>query len=308
MRLGFGLPQVGPAVGPDVLVTAAQRAEALGFDDVWVFDRVLWPIAPRAPYPASADGRLPDVCKTVLDPLETLAFVAAHTRHIGLGTSVLNLPYYNPVLLARQLSTIDVLSRGRLRVGFGTGWSPDEFEAVGATMKGVGKRTDEALRVLKTIWTTDPVCFAGDHYRVPESFIGPKPVQKPHPPIYWAAYTPAALRRVARDANGWLPAGIPIDGMRQMFDLIKRMAQEAGRDPTALELVVRANVYLSETPLGSARAIFTGTSEELRADINATRQLGAAALIFDLQFSPSIDSIEALTQWMERLRTLAEGS
>jgi len=105
MRLGFGLPQVGPITGPEALIKAAQRAEQLRYDDVWVFDRVLWPIAPRAPYPASADGKLPEVFKTVLDPMETLTFVAAHTSRIGLGTSVLNLPYYNPVLLARQLST-----------------------------------------------------------------------------------------------------------------------------------------------------------------------------------------------------------
>ncbi|MFI5398405.1 MAG: LLM class F420-dependent oxidoreductase [Candidatus Binatia bacterium] len=306
MRVGFGLPQVGRVARPDALVTVAQRAEALGFDDVWVFDRVLWPIAPRAPYPASPDGKLPAACKTVLDPVETLAFVAACTRRVGLGTSVLNLPYYNPVLLARQLTTIDVLSNGRLRVGFGTGWSPDEFEAVGASMIAVGKRTDEALRVLKTIWTTDPVKFAGDYYHVPESVIYPKPVQKPHPPIYWAAYTPAALRRVARQADGWLPAGIPVAGMKQMLAAIRQMAQEAGRDPSRIELVVRANVYLSETALGNNRAIFTGALEQIRADITATRELGAAALIFDAQFSPAAGSLDGLVRAMERLWGLAQ--
>ena len=123
MRIGFALPQVGSAVGPETLVTAAQRAEDLGFDSLWVLDRILWPTNPRAPYPIG-DGSLPVKYKSVLDPLETLTFVAAHTRRIALGTSVLNLPWYNPVLLARQLTTLDVLSAGRLQIGFGIGWSP----------------------------------------------------------------------------------------------------------------------------------------------------------------------------------------
>src|SRR5574342_403539 len=130
MRYGFSLPQVGLAVGPETLVTAAKRAEDLGFDSLWVLDRILWPVSLRAPYPIG-DGSLPVQYKNVLDPLETLTFAAAHTRRVALGTSVLNLPWYNPVLLARQLTTLDVLSTGRLRIGFGMGWSPDEYEAVG---------------------------------------------------------------------------------------------------------------------------------------------------------------------------------
>jgi len=198
MRLGFALPQIGPVAGPDALVTVAQRAEALGYDSLWVLDRLLYPVNPRTPYPATRDGVLPDLYKQVLDPLETLTFVAAHTRRVALGTSVLNLPWYPPVLLARRLTTLDVLSGGRLRVGLGMGWSLDEYEAAGASWQERGKRADEIIRALKTIWTTDPVEFHGKYYRIPKSFIGPKPVQKPHPPIYMAAYTPSAMKRVAK--------------------------------------------------------------------------------------------------------------
>ncbi len=123
MRLGFALPQVGPLAGPEALTRVAKGAEDLGFDSLWVLDRVLWPVEPQLPYPVG-DGTLPEVYKNVLDPLETLTFVAAHTTKIGLGTSVLNIPFYNPTLLARRLSTLDVLSGGRLQVGFGNGWSP----------------------------------------------------------------------------------------------------------------------------------------------------------------------------------------
>ncbi len=306
MRLGFALPQVGPAAGPDALVTVARRAEELGFADLWVLDRLLWPLAPRAPYPAMPDGRLPEAYKTLLDPFETLSFVAAHTRRIGLGTSVLNLPYYNPVLLARQLTSIDVLSQGRLRVGFGTGWSPDEYEAVGVPMSERGKRAYEAVRVLQAIWTTDPVAFEGKYCRLAKSIIGLKPVQKPHPPIYFAAYTPAAMRRVARLADGWMPAGIPVTGMRQMFAAIQQLAAEAGRNPKALAMIVRANVMFADTPLGPERGVYTGTPEQIRADIAATRDLGATELFFDAQFSPGVDTAKAFVAKLEQLWALAQ--
>src|ERR671919_59282 len=143
MRVGFALPQVGLVVGPEALLSVAKRAEDLGFDSLWVLDRLLWPINPREPY---AGGPLPVKYKSVLDPLETLTFAAAHTRRVALGTSVLNLPWYNPVLLARRLTTLDVLSAGRLRVGFGIGWSPDEYEAAGVAWEERGKRADELIQ------------------------------------------------------------------------------------------------------------------------------------------------------------------
>src|ERR1044071_9529447 len=122
MRFGFALRQIGSLVGPEALVTVAKRAEDLGFDSLWVLDRILWPVHPRAPYPIG-DGSLPDQYKNVLDPVETLTFAAAQTSRIALATGVLNLPWYNPVLLSRRLTTLDILSHGRLRVGFGIGSS-----------------------------------------------------------------------------------------------------------------------------------------------------------------------------------------
>jgi len=305
MRLGFALPQLGPAAGPDALIAVAQRAEALGYDDLWVLDRLLWPIVPRAPYPAMPDGHLPECYKRVLDPFGTLTFVAAHTSRIGLGTSVLNAPYYNSALLARQLTSIDVLSKGRLRIGFGTGWSPDEYEAVGVPIEERGKRAYEVVRALKAIWTTDPVSVDGKYSRIANSIIALKPVQKPHPPIYFAAYTPSAMRRVARIANGWMPAGIPVEGMRQMFASIQQMAEQAGRDPGALAMIVRANVMFADKPLGAERGVFAGTPQQIQADVAATRQLGATGLLFDVQFSAGIETVNACVEKLEQLWTLA---
>lgn len=304
MRIGFNLPQIGPAASPTAIVQAAQKAEALGYDSVWVTERVLYPVSPQTPYPATPDGSLPEPYKIVFDPVEVLTFAAAQTRRIHLGTSVLDLPYYNPVMLARRLTTLDVLSGGRLRVGLGLGWSKDEFEAVGASFNERGRRADEFLRVLKAIWTTDPVEFHGDYYHVPRAFIGPKPVQNPHPPIYLAAYAPAALKRAATLANGWNPAGLSVEQMASMFSEMREMAKAAGRDSKALELLVRANLHITSQPIAGDRWIFAGSFDQIKMDIEKVRALGADELFFDPTFSPGVTTLDSFLPCMERIRQL----
>jgi len=305
MRFGFALPQIGSTAGPEALLRVAKRAEDLGFDSLWVLDRILWPVSPRAPYPIG-DGSLPLQYKNVLDPVETLTFAAAQTSRIALATGVLNLPWYNPVLLARRLSTLDILSRGRLRVGFGIGWSPDEYEAAGAPWQDRGKRADESIEVLKKIWTTDPVEFQGKHYRIAKSFIGPKPVQKPHPPIYMAAFTPSAMKRVAAEAHAWLPVGIPLTGIGAMFEAIKNMAKEAGRDPSALELIVTAGVEIHKRPIEKERIEFTGSVEQIGEDFATARKVGAAEIAIYAQFLAPDETAEDLIARMEDLWRVAK--
>ncbi len=306
MRLGFALPQVGKAAGPEAVTAVSIRAEELGFDSLWVLDRLLWPIKPRAPYPVG-DGSLPVQYKTSLDPLQTLAFAAAQTKRVTVGSSVLNLPWYNPTLLARTLASLDVLSGGRLRVGLGMGWSPDEYEAAGTPWSGKGKRADELIRAIKTIWTTDPVEFKGEYVHIAESIIGLKPVQKPHPPIYMAAYTPSALQRVARESNGWFPVGIPLKAVPEMFGGIQAMAKEAGRDPSKLELIVRGNCELSDTPISGERAEFTGTIEQVGADIATAREIGAHELVLDVQFTTGVETKDDYLTRMKQLWDVANG-
>jgi len=262
-------------------------------------------VNPRAPYPIG-DGSLPVKYKSVLDPLETLTFAAEHTGRIAVGTGVLNLPWYNPVLLARRLTTLDILSAGRLQIGFGIGWSPDEYQAAGAVWHERGKRADELIKALKKIWTTDPVEFQGKYYRIPKSVIGPKPVQKPHPPIYMAAFTPSAMKRVATEANGWFPVGIPLSGVGPMFDEIKSMAKNAGRDPSALALILGANVEIHNAPIQKDRVDFTGSLEQIREDMAAARKLGAAEIVISAQFSPGVETARDLVACMEELWRMAK--
>lgn len=304
MRLGFGLPQTGRVAGPDAVSKVARRAEELGFDSLWVFDRLLYPVNPQAPYPGG-DGSLPELYKKVLDPIETLTFVAAQTKHVAIGSSVLNLPWYNPVLLARRLTTLDILSGGRLRLGFGIGWSPDEYEAAGVPWKARGRRADESLSALKAIWTTDPVEIQGAGFKLPKSHFGLKPVQKPHPPIYMAAFTPGAMKRAAREANGWFPVGIPLSALGSMFEAIKGMVREAGRNPESFELLVRGNLELTASPVSKDRADFTGSLEQVAEDIHSARKLGAAELVLDVQFSPDVETAEDMLSRMENLKRIA---
>ncbi len=295
LRLGFNLPQIGPAAGPEAIVTVATAAEDMRFDTLWVADRLL-------------SGALPEVFHNVIDPVATLTFAAARTTRVGLGTSILNLPWYNPTLLARQLTALDVLSNGRLRVGFGVGWMEDEFVAVGISMRDRGKRTDEALRVLKAIWTTDPVEFEGTYYTIPKSVIRPKPVQEPHPPIYLAGSTPRAMARVAHYGDGWIPLGLSIDDMAEMFAAIKSMAHDAGRDPDRLEMSVRANVTVTDSPLSDDRKVYTGSLDQIASDIAATRNIGASELAFDPTYDPAVQSVGDFTDRMKLLWRLATGS
>jgi probable F420-dependent oxidoreductase len=303
MRAGFSVPNGGPIATVEAVVKIANRAEELDYHTLWTFERLLYAVNPQNPYPGTPDGSWPNLFRRMLDPLDTLTFLAAQTKKVFLGTSVLDIPYYNPVTLARRLTTIDYLSKGRLRVGFGLGWSKDEMDATGARMKERGPMADEFLQVLTAIWTENPVEFDGKFYKLPKCYIDLKPVQKPHPRIYLAAFAPAALGRLARLADGWNPTGIPVEGMAQMFSSIKQMAAEAGRDASSLEMVVRANLHITEKPLGTDRRIFTGTLEQIKEDTAACHQMGAHEVHFDPGLGSTSKTLDGWLALMERLRS-----
>jgi alkanesulfonate monooxygenase SsuD/methylene tetrahydromethanopterin reductase-like flavin-dependent oxidoreductase (luciferase family) len=169
-------------------------------------------------------------------------------------------------------------------------------------MKVRGPRADEFLQVLKKIWTTEPVEHHGRFFSVPKSHIGPKPAQKPHPPIYLAAYTPAAMKRVATMADGWNPGGIPIDGMKQMFAGMQQMAKEAGRDPSELKMIVRANLFITERPIEKDRFIFVGSVEQIREDIAACEKIGAEEVFLEIGFTPGGQSLSHWEKLLDEFR------
>ncbi len=298
MKVGISLPQLGPLASAENLISVARRAEELGYDSVWVLERLLWPLNPKEPYPATPDGSLPEAYQTVLDPIETLTFVAAHTNEVQLGTSVLVLPYHSPIQLARRIATLDVLSGGRALLGVGVGWSRDEFEAVGTPFERRGARCDEFLQALIELWGKDPVKFDGEFYHIPKSKVGPKPVQKPHPPIYIAGFGQHAFDRAVKFGDGWNPASIP--SFEWLEDMINQFRQTARRDGRKeMDVVLRAFTVVLKQSTGAARTPMMGTLDEIREDTARLRDLGVTHLIQSppaIGFDPSatLDDILAL--------------
>jgi len=302
MKIGMSLPQVGTQASAENLIKVAQHAEALSYDSVWVLERLLWPLNPQEPYPASPDGTLPEAYQIVFDPIETLTFVAAHTATVQLGTSVLVLPYHTPIQLARRLATLDVLSNGRAAVGVGVGWSHDEFEAAGTPFERRGARSDEFLAAMIALWGDDPVAFEGNFYRIPESRVGPKPVQRPHPPIYVAGFGTYTFERAVKYGDGWNPSGlINFEWLAGMIRQFQDAAHQAGRGD--MEVVLRAFTMVSEQSRGGDRPPMMGTLDEIKGDIQRLGDIGVTHLIHspaEIGFSPTATIDDALAV-MERL-------
>ena len=207
MRYGFYLPTRGQTATPEGLETLVQRGEALGFASVMIADHLVFPVTIKSKYPYTVTGVFPGQ-GDVLDQLSLMAFVAAKTTRLRLVTSVMIVPYRNPVLTAKALATIDVLSKGRVTVGVGVGWMREEFEALGAPdFDRRGAVTDEYLRIFKTLWTESPASFSGRFYRFDSLRCLPHPVQRPHPPIWVGGHSKPALRRAAQLGDGWHPVG-----------------------------------------------------------------------------------------------------
>lgn len=288
MKSGIMLPHLGESATRENIVYVAKEAEKQGLDSVWALERLLAPVKPQTPYVASPDGSLPAEYQNVLDPLSTLTYLAGNTERISLGTSIIDMLFHNPVILARQFATLDVLSRGRAIAGFGLGWSKDEYDASGVPFKDRGARADEFLQVLRRIWTDDISEFKGKFYNVPASRIGPKPVQKPHIPIILGGFRPNAFPRVAKYANGWMPiAGFgPLEQIEQAIGALKEAARKENKDPSKFQVVVLTYPNLTETPL-KERAPMSGTIEQIGSDVKRFKEMdGVAHIIFAYAFSP----------------------
>jgi probable F420-dependent oxidoreductase len=281
MKLGFSLPVAGGWATPANQIRVARDAERLGYHSLWVLQRLLFPVAPQNDYPPMPGRPWPDFFESVADPVVSLAFVAGATSRIRLGTSVLVMPYYTPVMLAKQLATLDRVSGGRLDVGLGVGWSRDEYDAVGVPYAKRGQRADEFLACLKTIWTEDPVEFRGEFYRVPRASIRPRPVQVPHPPITVGGYGSAAVRRAVTFGDGFSGGNVPFDRVAPLVQELHRAAERAGRDPARLQVVCRGTFQPLDVAQGRGRRPLFGSIEEIREDVRRYAELGLTELFLE---------------------------
>lgn len=263
----------------------ARRAEDLGYASAWVFQRLFYPVAPRNEYYGSP-GAWPEAFRSALDPVVALAWAAAHTRTLRLGVSVLVMPFYQPLVLAKQLATLDVVASGRLDVGVGIGWSVDEFEAAGVPADRRGARADEFLKVLTAAWGDDPVEFAGEFYRIPRAHVRPKPVQRPRPPLLVGGYSEAVLRRAATLADGYTGGNIPLADLEGVVARVRSAARAAGRNPDGFPIVCRGSFRLTAEPLGAGRRALWGSADEIRGDVARYAAAGVTELFLDPNFQP----------------------
>jgi len=303
MKLGLALPNLSPLGTRENIINFAREAERLGFDSLWVTERLLFPIQPRQLY---VGGAWPEVYKYVLDPLDTLIFAAAVTENVRLGTSVLDFPFYTPARLAKHIATLDVLSNGRAVIGAGIGWSEDEFIASNVPFSERSGRMTEMVHALNALWGPDPVEFHGKYFDVPATLFNPKPLQKPRPPLLLGGYAPAALARAARLADGFNPVAIPnAAAVEQSFAAMRQAWIEAGREPTRPEIVVRVNHgFISDHPLEGQRQFLTGSVEQVRQDVQRLASWGATEVFFSLRSNlPALP--EAFQMMLEQMRLLS---
>jgi probable F420-dependent oxidoreductase len=287
--LGFAVPQYGAAANAE-LARFASTAEELGVDSLWVGDRLLAAVEPTVGY--AGKDTIPEQFRTGIDPFIALAVAATATTRVRLGASVFVAPWYPPVQLARQLTSLDVISGGRLLPGFGIGWSPEEYQAAGAPFRRRGAQLDELLDALEQLWTTNPVAHQGERWSIPESWVDLKPVQQPRPPIYLGAFTPAGLKRVGERADGWtgvvqVPGGVSIDMLDWQRQAIDAAACAAGRDPSAIHAYVRINVAQG------------GTVDQVAEAMAVLAANGYPDVFVDLLYVAS--TTDAHLDWVERL-------
>ncbi len=281
MEIGFGLPVSGAWATPQNVASFATRAERAGYASLWTFQRLLVPVG----------SAMDPVYQSVLDPMGALSYAAAVTSRIRLGVAVINAPYVSPAYLAKQAATVDVLSDGRHDLGIGLGWMPAEFAAAGASMERRGARTEEYVRVLRTIWGDQPCEFSGEFYTVPRGTVLPKPVQESGPPILLGGLAPAALRRAGRIGDGWVTSSRQdLSRMSECVATIRDAAVQAGRDPGAIRIICRGVVRLDDEVAGpdGRRLLLSGSRGQLAGDIHWLADQGVTEVFFDLNWDPMV--------------------
>ena len=306
MDYGLHLPASSASIKPHELVGFAQQAEALGFYCITVADHIIVPRNISVPYPYTIDGKYPGTGYH-LETLMTIGFLAGITRRIRFVTSVMILPYRNPIVTAKMLASLDVLSGGRVIVGVGVGWMKEEFETLHAEAYAErGKVADEYIAVFRELWTSDNPHFGGKYYTFSNIIFEPKPVQKPAIPIWIGGHSKHAIHRAARLGDGWHPIGgvptIPLEPeeIRQDMDMLFEQAVKAGRDPKQIRVALKGSLFDREKQITPGiRRRFIGNAEEIASDIRDYQSVGVDTLIFDVRRSSAVETLERM-EWMAK--------
>ena len=315
MEYGFYLPNSGAGAEPDALADIAKLGDRLGFFCMVMPDHILQPNQINSTYPysltgdilaagQSGDGEWPE-------QITTLAYLAGVTERIRLVTSVMIIPYRNPILTAKMLSTLDMLSKGRLILGAGVGWMEEEFELLDAPpFAERGAVTNEYLQAFIELWTNDNPKFEGKYVNFSDITFLPKPVQKPYPPIWIGGQSKPAIRRAAHIGDCWHPVGaIPAaplepEELAENLVLLHQYAEKAGRDPATIQVSVKAPLYDAGDSSGPRRR-FSGSSDEVRQDIQTYSDVGVTHLIFDFRTGDPKQTEDRMARFSEEVMAVA---
>ena len=311
MKYGFTLPGRGHLATPERLGIIARKGEEFGFDTLLTGDHILVPKNISSVYPYTEGGEFPGSGSgESMEQITLLSYIAGQTSKIRLVTSVLIVPHRNPLIAAKSLATLDLLSEGRLVVGVGVGWMREEFQALGLPpFEERGAVTDEYIRAFKALWTEDDPHFEGKYISFDDISFLPKPVQKPHPPIWVGGESRPALRRTAELADGWYPLGsnptFPMGTPEQLKAGLERLAGYAerfGRDPSTIETIYRTHQFeLLKQAAGPDRLPFVGDADQIAGDIRQYQDMGVTSMIWD--FLRQTDDLDSMLGLMEDFST-----
>jgi probable F420-dependent oxidoreductase len=318
MKFGISMPTRPPLMSPDNVVAILNKAEELDFGYAAIPDHIIPPGEFKGAYPYTSSGSMTwGPSGDVIEMLAYLMFAAAHTTKLRVMTGVAVLPLRNPLFMAKALTTVDVLSKGRLTVGCGTGWEQNEFEALGVPpFEERGAVTTEYIRLFKELWTKDAPNFDGKYVKFSDKPFLPKPVQKPHPPIWIGGESPASMRRAAQVGDCWWPIGsnrtFPLDTPKRFaagLQKFKQICDEVGRDPKEI-ILSYCPLWYSEAEAqileSGERRAFTGNFQQVADDIKAFEDLGVENIIFGLQ-APTVElTLGRMERLVERVLPLTK--
>jgi probable F420-dependent oxidoreductase len=293
MKFGLSLPHFRQLASPEVIRQVAQRAEQLGYDGIWVSDHIV--------IPDSAVDRLGSV---FYEPLAVLGFAAACTSRVRLGTTVLILPYRNPVVTAKVLATLDVLSGGRVTAGMAVGWTEEEFKALGVSFRERGALSDEYIAAFKVLWTQDKPVFHGHHVRFEHIVFEPKPVQQPHIPIWIGGNSKRAIRRAVALGDCWHPTRPLVQDVKAGVAYAREVCHQRQRDPASLLIAVRQPLkFYAGVAASARRRPLLGTTQHIIDDIGEYRHAGVQYIMLDTFYSvPELAhvTVEGMFETIER--------
>jgi len=289
MKYGVAVPNFGKFAGKENIKEVGIVAEELGYDSLWVSDHLVVPKGHKG------FGNI------FYDPIVTLSYLASLTNKIKLGTSVIVLPYRNPLVVAKEISTLDVLSGGRVIMGIGVGWLKAEFNALGVKYEERGQLTDEYLKVIKELYTSESPEFRGEHFNFSDIYFYPKPLQKPYPPVWIGGSSTNSIKRAVNYGIGWHAVGSIPNEIKEKSDVLNSFLTEKNKCKNDFVVSVRKNLQIINREISDERELLRGNIEKIVDGIDAYKKAGVSYIVFQILSSDFKGVIETMKNFSEKV-------